>query len=836
VVATRGEVGVAREDSVAGDDVTARRPWYDTVELWAGIAVVAICCAYVLSQLRPGLLILDTTAAGGDTGAHVWFPAFLRDHLLPWRLTGWAPDYYAGFPAGQFYFPFPALLIVGLDVVVPFNVAFKLVTALGAVAAPAAAYVFGRGIRAPRPAPALFAVAATAFLFFKDGGDAIMRFDHHIMGGTITSTLAGEYSFTIALALALCFLGSLARALEVSRPLTRVNLWLPALLLAATATSHLVVAVFAVYGAVVLWLVRRPLRSFTRAAATIVVGGLLTAVWSLPLAASLGYTTDMRYEPVGTGYTDPWLLGRLGIRLPAWFDWLFISEMWFLFPLALVALGAGIAYRRRATLDVAGILLAAGVVFCSWELLRDVFGKAPAWNLRLLPFWYLMLYLLAALGAAELARWSGSLAAWTVFGREPRRDDDTAPRVASDETARGAVRVVAIVVVLAVFATVALVRVHATRGYITYWAKYNYTGYEGGLPEDLTQKSWPEYRAFIDTAGALPSGRMLWEPTSDIGKYGTPLALMLLPYWTDGRIDSMEGLYYEAAGSTGYHFLAAATLALQPSNAVRGLPYRTIADFDLGVRYLQLLGVRYYAATSADANARAAAEPALRVVARVPDLDGVPPSGWTIYEVDEASLVTPVAFEPVVGTGLREAPNYECNGTRAPEDGYGVAELGPWECLGVPWFNDPDALDRPLAADGPSTWARAPMLEARDEPKTALPSIDVSNVRATDERIEFDVSRPGVPVLVKTSYYPNWQASGADGPWRATPNFMIVVPTEKHVVLTYGTTRAEWAGRLLTLVGLVGVAALAWWGGVRRTLPWRRSGAPSHEERRRHAG
>src|SRR5262249_57352298 len=136
--------------------------------------------------------------------------------------------------------------------------------------------------------------------------------------------------------------------------------WLPALLLAATTMSHLVVAVFAVYGALVIWLVRRPWRSFTRGAAIFVVGGLLTAVWSLPLAASLKYTTDMRYEPVGSGSTNPWLLGHLGIRLPALFDWLFLSEMWFLYPLALVAIGAGIAYRRRAALDLARLLLAAG--------------------------------------------------------------------------------------------------------------------------------------------------------------------------------------------------------------------------------------------------------------------------------------------------------------------------------------------------------------------------------------------------------------------------------------------------------------------------------------------
>ena len=262
-----------------------------------------------------------------------------------------------------------------------------------------------------------------------------------------------------------------------------------------------------------------------------------------------------------------------------------------------------------------------------------------------------------------------------------------------------------------------------------YWAKYNYTGYEGGLPEDFTQKSWPEYHAFMDTAGALPPGRMLWEPTNDIGKYGTPLALMLLPYWTDGRIDSMEGLYYEAAGTTDYHFLAAATLTPQPSNAVRGLPYRTFADFDLGVRYLQLLGVRYYAATSADANAKAAANPALHVVARVPDIDLVPPSGWTIYEVADAATVSPLAYEPVVATGLRETPNWECNGVQEPTDGYGVVEFGPWECLGVPWFNDPDALDRPITDDGPSSWKRAPMLEARNAPKQKLPATEVTNIR-----------------------------------------------------------------------------------------------------------
>ena len=114
----------------------------------SALAILATCCVYVFIQLGPSLVLRNTTITGGDTGAHVWFPDFLIDHFLPWRVAGWSNDFYAGFPAGQFYFPFPAVLIVLLDVVLPYNIAFKLVTVLGPLALPAGAYVFARGIRA----------------------------------------------------------------------------------------------------------------------------------------------------------------------------------------------------------------------------------------------------------------------------------------------------------------------------------------------------------------------------------------------------------------------------------------------------------------------------------------------------------------------------------------------------------------------------------------------------------------------------------------------------------------------------------------------------------------
>jgi hypothetical protein len=62
---------------------------------------------------------------------------------------------------------------------------------------------------------------------------------------------------------------------------------------------------------------------------------------------------------------------------------------------------------------------------------------------------------------------------------------------------------------------------------------------------------------------------------------------------------------------------------------------------------------------------------------------------------------------------------------------------------------------------------------------------------------------------VKTSYFPNWEVDGADGPFRVTPNLMVVVPTAEHVELHYGRTPVDLLAWALTAMGLVAVVALA---------------------------
>jgi len=92
-----------------------------------------------------------------------------------------------------------------------------------------------------------------------------------------------------------------------------------------------------------------------------------------------------------------------------------------------------------------------------------------------------------------------------------------------------------------------------------------------------------------------------------------------------------------------------------------------------------------------------------------------------------------------------------------------------------------------------------------------VPEDAVSNIVLDDHRISFTTEAIGVPHLVKVSYFPNWKATGADGPWRSTPSLMVVVPTESEVVLEFADTTAEGGGKLLTLGG---VGALIVIGGM----------------------
>jgi hypothetical protein len=97
-----------------------------------------------------------------------------------------------------------------------------------------------------------------------------------------------------------------------------------------------------------------------------------------------------------------------------------------------------------------------------------------------------------------------------------------------------------------------------------------------------------------------------------------------------------------------------------------------------------------------------------------------------------------------------------------------------------------------------------------------VPEDAVSDIVIEDHKISFTTTAVGMPHLVKVSYFPNWTATGADGPWRATPSLMVVVPTSEEVVLEFEDTWAETGGKIATLVGVLGLVGVGIWGVRRR--------------------
>jgi hypothetical protein len=261
----------------------------------------------------------------------------------------------------------------------------------------------------------------------------------------------------------------------------------------------------------------------------------------------------------------------------------------------------------------------------------------------------------------------------------------------------------------------------------------------------------------------------------------------------------MEGLYFESSTTTPFHFINQDELSTKCSCAQRNLPYRGF-DIALGIKHLQLLGVKYYLASTPKAIAAAATQPELKEIAST--------DAWHVYEIADSALVVPLANEPAVVTTHNAGLDWTYGTSdphSAPKDDQGrtIQANGP----ATSWYLDPSRWNVFLAASGPSSWAR--VKDGETPPTRPVDSASVTGITSATDRIDFDVDHVGAPVLVKASYFPNWKVDGAEGPFRVTPNLMVVVPTSKHVHLHYGNTGVEYLAYLFTLLGIVFAIVLA---------------------------
>ena len=763
-------------------------------KLSAIIAVVGPTI-FLLLALHPDLILRNNTPTGGDMGAHVWAPAYLRDHLLSnFKLSGWSMDWYSGLPIYRFYMVVPALMIVLLDVILPYGIAIKIIAVIGILTLPYFSWLFGRFAKFAYPIPELFAIAATIFLFDES---------FTIYGGNIASTMAGEFSFSIALSLAMLGFALLAKGLETGKH--RIS---AAIIISLSALSHGIVLLFVFGGAALMLVVWNKRESFQFGAKVIALAVLLSSFWVIPFVTSHAYMTDMKYEPRPSGATDSF--------------WKMFFPLHTLLDISLTALavvGAVTLVRSRhkagTWMTLLALLLAAGVFIARNSL--PVIGLL--WNPRILPFLYLLRYFLFVIGLYELVAFALRVKSIARFAQ----GESGVPVVLDIAQPRDKFSFnLALLSGFAVFVLVAIgfrfqelpfgsTRVNSAGqyeyvwgplrtkssndGFVDGWARWNFTGYEG-------KNAYGEYYGVVQTMKQLGAdstqgcGRALWENNGELNKYGTTMGLMLLPFWTDGCISSMEGLFFEAAGSTPYHFITAAAMSKQSSNPVRELRYDN-NDAALGVRYMQELGVKYFMGFTPEAIAQASQQEGLSEVAR---------SGpWVVYRVANSDVVTPLAVQPVVANISSSNPRER------------------WLEVGTSWFQNPEVWTTPIADNGPSEWQRVDVVvdesQREGEPNSNNRRVDVvkpavaltpvpldpvvvSNVDIGEESVKFSVDKIGVPVLVRVSYFPNWKVDGAKGPYRVAPNMMVVIPTSTNVSMHFGWNLRDYVAYLLSFAGI----------------------------------
>ena len=802
----------------------------------SAVAVGLVSLA-TLTALAPHLLLVANTPTGGDMGAHVLGPAYLRDVLLPGgRIIGWSNYWFAGFPIFYFYFPLPSLVIVGLDLLLPYGVAFKLVSVVGLLALGPASYFLVRSMGFARPVAAIAAAAGGAYAFMETPTP-------NIFGGTIASSLAGEFSYSWSFAFSLVYLGYLLKAVYESR-----RYFVHAgMALALTALCHVIPTIGVVVASLFVVVSRskwwRSARGRADSAATgermvppkawlwgivagtWLLGFVLAAFWALPLVIRLGYTTDMDWQPL------------------AGLDELVPVELWPVAVLGVVGIVAALRLTNRAIPFAALTLLPLPAFFLLGQ-------GAKLWNGRALPHWFFGLHLFAGIAVGLLAaravralperisRWwvrgglalillvlllgpnvggasSGPETATGVFawaGWEALGLDGIISRISRPDllvlvagglaiwlVGRSADPRTGVVVPLSavvLFIGAVFLGTLTAENYVSAWARWNYQGYEG-------KETWHEYRSVMSTMAALPPGRVQWEANSELNKYGTPMSPMLFPYWTEGSHPSMEGLYFESSVTTPFHFLNAAELSHSPSNPIPGLRYHN-GDFDRGARHMELFNVSYYVSYTDTATGKADAHPSFQRLVESPP--------FTIYALPESSLVDVASNRPWV---------FEEPAARliAPLAGIFKEDTEPdFVDVALDWYEDLEMLDQWVVAGGPEHWERV----TTEMEGTTVPlegGGEVYDVVLEDHRVSFSTTAVGVPHLVKVSYFPNWTATGASGPWRAAPAFMVVVPDREHVELRFEKTWVENVGNWASIVGLVFL--LGWWAvATARSRGW----------------
>lgn len=427
--------------------------------------VDAVCLVFVtlfiLSYFDLSLVLLDTALTGGDTLSQYGLAVFARDSLFNrFQFSGWDFGNLAGYPALHYYFPLPFILSAALSLVMPLTVAMKIVTVLCVVLLPASVYYLLRQMRFAFPTPILGAALTLPFLFVES---------QTMWGGNLLSMLAGEFSYSLGLQLAMIYLASYWRG---SGKGTRVLL--NAGLLALVALSHGCALLVAGFSTLFHVFTGKDLRQDAAYYLKVNIGAFcLVSPWLLNWLAYGQYMANMNFQ---------WVFSSMSEVFP-----LILAPTYLLSAAALLMIVY--AMRRRSRVDQRLLYPWFGALVSFLMFYAAYFLNVP--DIRFIPAIQLFLGLAAAMLLGRLLRRFGGQAEMSAF-----------------------------VVVVCILWTGTHTEIARQ------WVPWNYEGVE-------RKPDWPVLRdltAYLK--GNIQDPRIVFENSPAYNSFGTSRIFEMLPYFS----------------------------------------------------------------------------------------------------------------------------------------------------------------------------------------------------------------------------------------------------------------------------------------------------------------
>ncbi len=719
--------------------------------------VLLLIWLFLLTFFKPSLMLSPTTTTGGDMGSHYVIAHYMKTYLLPHgKLIGWYPHWLAGTPMLQYYFVPPYLLMVILSFFIPLEIAFKLVTVLGIFMLPLATFLAMRLFGFKFPTPILSASLILPFLFIET---------YSRYGGNIKSTLAGQFPYGISFALAFLALALVYRGMK-----TKKYLAISSIVLSLVVLNHIYTAIAVGMTFFFLFLEGLIRKKYNELRYIIIVGIislLLAGFWVIPVFFKFAFNSAPR--DVFYGFPN---VAR--IFLPTFLIFYIFALIAIFSPLFTTILNLFRGKKPKLQLPSFLNLDDKVTVIYYYSISAFIFfmlsNHTNLLYVRFLPFLYFTPLILAAIGIQKLTSKLRAqlLIPFIVFfcvSLYLTPGVNEIPYLNQDFRSNPYLS-------------------HGVKD-VQHWIKWNYEGLE-------SKSNWNTYKEVNDYLKTLePSGRVDIEYSSAYNSFGTPRVFEASPIFSEKSV--MESLLLESSITFPFFFYLQKEVSREAWWP--GFPIK-MPRFNLtkGAQDLKLYNVKYFVASS---------EKIKEVIKENDNYHFLKKIGqFEIYQLNEDSqYVEPLTREPI------------------------LVVTDDWRTFSFKWFpldyNDVPLVFSSAISDYELEHFRLVILDKDVEikntniqtftPDELLKALESSKELKGDclvtsnleeEEISIQTNCLGKPLIVKTSYFPNWMVKGAEKIYLASPSIMLIFPEQENVLIYYGTTFSDYLGNLSTILGL----------------------------------